>query len=170
MLNNLGYSDSYTEVQRLEASILLSNPEYVVNSNPNIVYDNCDKNLNTVTGKGTFHETGGVLVNTPGEESQNRTPLKRCVKIPSAALLGAYGKVELKNYKKTTVSGFKSMEIQSLRTLIRPSLSAADANKFHCLTDLWLSNFILGSTSKLCPAWTGFMQSCTAGSYSTSQV
>lgn len=59
----LGISCSYTEVRRYEASVTFEK-KIDIDTFVQFVYDNADFNVDTVDGKFTFHNSGGILMIT----------------------------------------------------------------------------------------------------------
>ncbi|VDI53290.1 Hypothetical predicted protein [Mytilus galloprovincialis] len=68
-LYNMGFSSSYSEVQRYEMNAAMSQgtdiPEVTEEGNLQYIADNVDHNLRTIDGHGTFHGMGIIASVTP---------------------------------------------------------------------------------------------------------
>lgn len=75
--HNLGFCSSYNEVQLYEASAALQEPVKIkAGTFVQLVSDNADFNVQTIDGKGTFHNLGSILIITPGNNIESRKPIK----------------------------------------------------------------------------------------------
>ena len=80
----LGFSISYSEVNRFKKSVVANQPmgNSVINSYPKVFTqfagDNVDHNIKTLDGSGTFHGMGIIAISTP---FPGNSVLKECDKI-----------------------------------------------------------------------------------------
>ena len=113
ILNALGFSDDYREVQRLNSTFINTEPSYNLSGFTQMVFDNADHNIATLTGHDTFHSMGGIACVTPPGEPQMNV-IQRPVKLPSAAHVGSFGQVPIHEYKKPAISGLRRIKITAL--------------------------------------------------------
>lgn len=65
-VSHLGFCSSHSEVSQFEHSaVKFWNPDITTSSFSQFVFDNADFNINTRTGKDTFHAMGGIHCVTP---------------------------------------------------------------------------------------------------------
>ena len=87
VLSSLGISESYGELRRLQNSLTSQGiPSYDGTAFTSFIFDNADFQIATLTGHGTFHSLGGLMVCTPPVSSDPKT-LKRSVEIPKQMIL-----------------------------------------------------------------------------------
>ena len=85
ILNALGFSDDCREVRRLTSTFTDNEPSYNLTGFTQMVFDNADHNIATLTGHDTFHSMGGIAcVTPPGEHQQN--VIRRAINVPSASV------------------------------------------------------------------------------------
>ena len=109
ILNSLGFSDDYKEVQRLNSAFVVSGEsEYNLQSFTQFVFDNADFNVATLTGHDTCHAMGGIAAVTP---SGNATPgtLQRNTQLPAMEEMGQFSTIPLRIYRKPSQSAMKSV-------------------------------------------------------------
>ena len=151
ILNALGFSDDYREVRRFNSTFIENEPSYNLTGFTQMVFDNADHNIATLTGHDTFHSMGGIAcVTPPGEHQQN--VIRRPITVPSASVIGSYGKVPIHTYRKPFVPGLKSINITALEITDKTE-SVKLAERLDCF---WRASYILKPAN--CPLWSGFMQ------------
>jgi hypothetical protein len=73
-LNSLGFSDDYKEVQRFLSAIASNDqPSYQLDGFFQLVFDNADFNVATISEHNTFHSMGGVGCVTPDSGRSRHT-------------------------------------------------------------------------------------------------
>jgi len=156
MLSNMGFCDDYKEVERLQASILSTDvPTYNLNGFSQFVFDNADFNTATISGHNTFHAMGGISCVTPAGNPDRITLQRSTTDLPKAEVVGKFGKIPIKTYKKPTQIVLSSVTVDTLKDAgTVPSQQLAFS-----LDYLWMLNFSI----KTCPAWNGFMQTAVTG-------
>jgi hypothetical protein len=113
-LNSLGFSDDYKEVQRLLSAIISNDqPSYQLDGFFQLVFDNADFNVATISGHNIFHSMGGIGCVTP-DSRRSRHTIKRSTKLVKADVTGEFGKVAIKAYKKPFVSALSCIKVSSL--------------------------------------------------------
>ncbi|MES9881150.1 MAG: hypothetical protein ABW185_09740, partial [Sedimenticola sp.] len=92
--------------------------------------------------------------------------LSRSVSIPSSQLIGKFGDIPVKTYKKPTVPGLQSVKIGPIEaTKPDPPCLEVALN----MDRLWLASFSKQLTP--CPSWSGFMQVAVTGdTYEQSRI
>ncbi len=90
-LYHMGYSSSYSEIQRFEKNAaeyttpnMLGNNLDVVNTALIFAADNVDHNILTIDGKGTFHGMGIIAALTPGQRNVHSIPRNKIQKLSIA--------------------------------------------------------------------------------------
>ena len=87
MLSSLGISESYGELRCLQNALASQGiPSYDSTAFTSFIFDNADFQIATLTGHGTFHSLGGLMVCTPPVSSDPKT-LKRSVEITSKQMI-----------------------------------------------------------------------------------
>ncbi|CAG2214599.1 unnamed protein product [Mytilus edulis] len=115
-LYNMGFSSSYSEVQRYEMNAAMSQgtdiPEVTEEGNLQYIADNVDHNLRTIDGHGTFHGMGIIASVTPGFMRTNCIP-RTDVNIEE---LKEIGKIDIRPYKldKETHTSLKFMKLNQV--------------------------------------------------------
>lgn len=80
----LGFCSAYKKARLYEASAVFQVPSQIKPGTfVQFVHDNSDFNVDTIDGKGTFHNLGSISIITPGDGLKPREPLKRFEEIPS---------------------------------------------------------------------------------------
>ena len=154
VLSCLGISESYGELRRLQNALASQGiPSYA------------DFQIATLTGHGTFHSLGGLMVCTPPVSSDPKT-LKRSVEIPKANDSRASCSLDVQSYTKTNKIGLSSINVEALELKFALSfrLHSDVANKAMMLDFVWLTSF----GRVLAPpitSWSGFMQVVIRGKY-----
>ena len=160
ILNRLGFSDDYKEVQRLNSIFVVSGePEYNLQSFTQFVFDNADFTVATLTSHDTFHAMGGIAAVTPSGNSTPRT-LQRNTQLPAMEEMGQFSTVPLRIYRKPSQSAMKSVIIGPLEPPVEEPTNLKSAK---LLDTLWATNFVLGVSPVLCPFWSGVMQLSVRG-------
>ena len=112
-LYNLGFSSSYSEVQRFEMNAAVSrNTEAVADDNHTFVQyvaDNVDHNIRSLDGYGTFHGMGIIAASTPD------TKTKRVVSRlnPSIGEINSLAKINIRFYKEQS-NAFRALRFEIL--------------------------------------------------------
>ena len=60
-------------------------------------------NVNTIDGHSTFHSMGGIACVTPSGTEETDIPVPCILNIPSAEMVGSYGKIPFKTYKNPSI-------------------------------------------------------------------
>ena len=99
----MSFSDDYKEVQRFEQAMMSDEPTYNLNCFTQLVFDNADFNVATLTGHNTFHQMEGIACETP-PGNVHPTPVKRTVNLQPADKVGTSGRQELQQAMDPTTS------------------------------------------------------------------
>ena len=167
ILNTLGFSDDYKEVQRLNTAFLAKgDPDYNLQNFTQFVFDNADFNVSTLTGHDTFHANGGIAVVTPPGDT-DPCVLKRNTQLHGTEDIGQFSNVPLRTYKKPLNPALKTVIIGPLEQSVEEPLNIKSAKS---IDNLWLANFVLGVSLTPCPSWSGFMQISVSGLYEKSKI
>ena len=112
-LNELGFSVSYSEVQKYERSAAMSNrtdiPGFIPGHFIQYAADNVDHDLRTLDGHGTFHGMGIIVNVTP--KIQRTTIVKRIT--VTADDIAKVGKIDIRHYAAPR-NGMKQLMRSSL--------------------------------------------------------
>lgn len=166
LLNSVGFSSSYNEVQRYEYSLMeQSEPCHRSGEFIQFIFDNADFNVRTLNGHGTFHAMGGVKCTTPAPVPVS-IPVPRIKKVPSAAEIAAKGEFPLQWYKKPIIPGLKSIIIEDVTSSLFQSNPDVTTQK--SLDLLWLSSIFIPAPLSPKPHWNGFMETLYESSESGS--
>jgi hypothetical protein len=172
VLSSLGISESYGELHRLQAALASEGmPEYKTTGFTNFIFDNADFQIATLTGHGTFHSLGGLMVCTPAILSDPKK-LKRSTVIPKANESRASCSLEVQSYSKPDKIGLSSLTVDPLDLKFAKfaRFHSSVAKKAGMMDFLWLSSF----GKELAPpvaSWSGFMQvAVRADSFETSSI
>ena len=155
LLNSLGFSDDYAEVQRFLYSVVsCDKPSYSLNGFSQFIFDNADFNVSTISGHDTFHTLGGIACVTPGLTSP-RVTLKRFTQVPRSGDIGKFGEIPILTFKKPQKAGLSSLTLSPIRyTSANDTRSLRLAGALDCL---WLTSMTLRDMPSA-PSWSGFMQ------------
>ena len=131
-LSSLGISESYGELRRLQNSTAFTS----------FIFDNADFQIATLTGHGTFHSLGGMMICTPLVSNDPKT-LKRSVEIPKANDSSASCSLDVQSYTKTNKIGLSSINVEALELKFARSfrLHSDVAYKAMTLDFVWLTSF-----------------------------
>ena len=169
ILSALGFSESYTEIQRYENSIMISEEPQMYNYEGflQFVFDNFDFNVNTYDGKNTKHIMGGIVAVTPKSRSSGNRPVKRVKDIPNASSVGSFGQITMKNYKKSIGSGLKSVHVKDITNAVTlPSNSLIISQTLELL---WMTGYLLKVPHTA--SWNEFNERATCnGTYDVSSI
>ena len=126
MVHNLGFLESYIEAVRYQNSLLLDS--LTPDSTPSegsvqFAFDNGDFNTNTLDGHNTFHTMGGMKCVTLATNIEKRTPVPRIKESVRAYVVGTFGNVPIRIYKKPNTPGLQRITVRSL------SLSPEEASR-----------------------------------------
>ena len=153
-LNKLGFSSSYTEVQKFEQSAAASQgadlPELMNGHFTQFVADNVDHNIRTIDGLNTFHGMGIIACITPGLKYKKAVPR---ISVTTEDLVEV-GKIHIKFYKQEN-NAFRSMIFEPL-----PAISDADPTR--CIDMLYKSTSTLKTPRA---GWSGMMQTVQISSH-----
>ena len=154
--HNLGFCSSYNEVQLYEASAALQEPVKIkAGTFVQLVNDNADFNVQTIDGKGTFHNLGSILIITPGNNIESREPIKRLKQFPSAHEITDKRNIPILVYPTTAGEGLKKINVKiSTNELTLKPTPAALINLF------WM--YMKYARNGEYPGWNGFMDMLTA--------
>ena len=99
LLNSMGFSASYYEVQRFElnaaATLSTTIPSYFPGKFLQFVADNADHNVRTLDGHGTFHRMGIIACTSPGSNVSLPIPRTNI----QLSELSVIGKITIKYFK-----------------------------------------------------------------------
>ena len=138
LLNNLGFSQSYWEVQWYECSVMADQSDQ---QDPDgflqHVFDNADFNIRTIDGHGTFHSMGGIHCSTPASNSGSVGATKRVLTPPEASVIGSYAEVPIKPY---TQPPSKALSKLTIKDPIEHEVATTAAERLGCSVDFWAHN------------------------------
>ena len=153
-LNELGFSVSYSEVQKYERSAAMSNrtdiPGFIPGHFIQYAADNVDHDLRTLDGHGTFHGMGIIVNVTP--KIQRTTIVKRIT--VTADDIAKVGKIDIRHYAAPR-NGMKQLTYEEFTLPRKPD----QCPKVDLLWKI---------SPKVCaqrPAWSGLMQMISKGEY-----
>lgn len=153
-VNHMGFSCSYSEVQRFQRSAAASTgtsiPEYFPGSFVQYVADNIDHNINTIDGHGTFHGMGIIATVTPAVKTDS-VIRKQNVTFEE---LKELGKISLKVYP-SQASGLRLLKYSSIKEIQYNDASAS-------LDILWNISHLLRPSV---PGWQGLCQQIYKGEH-----
>ena len=156
ILSSLGFACNYSEVRRLNAAFIKEEKqEYPLDGFKQLIFDNSDFNVVTLTGHNTVHILGGIASVTPDSKLPEKV-MPRSNKMPDITKVGEFGHIPIKQYTKPHIAGLKSTIMGPLEAEKDIPLPLKPALGFHYT---WLVQFPL-STS---PCWSGFMQTVVHG-------
>ena len=165
LLNNLGFSQSYWEVQWYEYSVMADQSDQ---QDPDgflqHVFDNADFNIRTIDGHGTFHSMGGIQCSKPASNSGSVGATKRVLTPPEASVIGSYAEVPIKPY---TQPPSKALSKLTIKDPIEHEVATTVAERFDVL---WISGHTIQATPH--SSWAWFMQSAmqNTGTYDVSEI
>ena len=152
-LDKLGFSSSYTEVQKFEVSAAATLgaeiPKLTNGQFGQFVADNVDHNLRTLDGHNTFHGMGIIGCITPGVS--NTKAVQRLS--ANTEDLAALGKIEIQYYRQE----HNFMATKTFETL--PQFEGFDPSR---RIDILYKTMTLKPSK---PGWSGMMQMVHTGSY-----
>ena len=141
LMNNLGFSQSYWEVQWYEYSVMADQSDQ---QDPDgflqHVFDNADFNIRTIDGRGTFHSMGGIQCSTPASNSGSVGATKRVLTPPEASVIGSYAEVPIKPY---TQPPSKALSKLTIKDPIEHEVATTVAER---LDVLWISGHTIQAT------------------------
>ena len=163
LLNNVGFSESYVEVQRYEYSLFADMPDSVSEQGfAQFVFDNADFNIRTIDGHNTFHSMGGIKCITLVPPSRTAQTVKRVLNPPKSSVIGSFANIPVETYHKPLVKGLSKIVIKDITS---PAMSMFN---MELIDALWISGCVIGASPR--PSWGGFMHIVSCGSYDVSQV
>ena len=154
-LYQLGFSCSYSEVQRYEANSAVTPSTTATNSTDHFVQfvaDNVDHNVQTVDGSGSIHATGMISVTTPAVDTHTVIPRGR----PTPAQICESGKVDIHPFNKALTAGDLVYKVN-----VQADLKLLD--KTDSLDFLWI---VCKPFVDNIPSYSAFMQSNIQGAHS----
>jgi hypothetical protein len=104
-----------------------------------LVFDNADFNVATISEHNTFHSMGGIGCVTP-DSGRSRHTIKRSTKLVKADVTGEFGKVAIKAYKKPFVSALSCIKVSSL---FPDELNPRSQKLSFALDQLWMASMTL---------------------------
>ena len=161
-LHQLGFSCSYSEVQKFERSAAVAQKTEVDGFTPGhfiqYVADNADHNTRTIDGHGTFHGMGIIACITPRIERASVIPP---VKI-TAKDLEKVGHINIVPYVQKS-GGLKTLTYQEVEEHSEDDREmASDRDEREMAADtLWKLSLLLGKCPR--PGWSGMMQMLNTG-------
>jgi hypothetical protein len=163
LLSNLGFCATYHDLKVFEASIITAPKEFIKDGTfVQFSFDNCDVNVNTIDGHGTFHNMSGIMCVTPANAIV--TPNERIIKterIPQSCLVQKKGIVTALDYQPKHSSGLNCFQFEDINELF----SRAKCNDLPTTFDVcWL----LAKSRKFpeIPGWQGMLERLTNSEYS----
>ena len=163
-LSRLGFCISYDEVQKFKQSAIVhadnqSDNDGISEAFAQWIADNVDHDINTLTGKGTFHGMGIICANAKPIGDFGKVPRLR--KIPAASFIKNRG-VEIIPYYKAAKSCLSSVTLD-------PIPFKRMESPMGTFNLLWHSAWLLSSPDKQRPNWSGFMQCSTKSKEETTK-
>ena len=156
VFHSLGISCSYTEVRRYEASVTFEKKlEIDIDAFVQFVYDNADFNVDTLDGKFTFHNLGGILIITPRSKAQPREAIKRLEKIQTAEVIAKKCDIPLQIRPMNLKLGYKNIKFQVLNKKLE--LNTSENGE---LRNFWM--FLKYNNNMHFEGWNGYMQKITS--------
>ena len=165
LLNNLGFSESYWEVQWYEYSVMADQSDQ---QDPDgflqYVFDNVDFNIPIIDGHGTFHSMRGIQCSTPTSNSGSVGATKRVFTPRKASVIGCYAEVPIKPYTQPPSKALSKLTIKD------PKEHEVATTVVERLDVLLISGHTIQATSH--PSWAWFMQSAmqNTGTYDVSEI
>ena len=165
LLNNLGFSESYWEVQWYEYSVMADQSDQ---QDPDgflqYVFDNVDFNIPIIDGHGTFHSMRGIQCSTPTSNSGSVGATKRVLTPRKASVIGCYAEVPIKPY---TQPPSKALSKLTIKDPIEHEVATTVVER---LDVLWISGHTIQATPH--SSWAWFMQSAmqNTGTYDVSEI
>lgn len=159
-LANMGLCSTYHDVKVLEASIVMApGPNIKLGTFAQFAFDNCDFNINTIDGHGTFHNMSGIECITPVESILNVD--ERCPKLKrltNYTLKEKKGVVQVMSCPiSSNCSGLEQFKFSNLDKLF-PPIQYEDVPSplevVWMLAKLWNNMDI--------PGWQGFLEKTTS--------
>lgn len=157
-LSRVGFCISYDKVQMFKQSAIVhANNKNEVVSVCDVfsqwIADNADHDINTLTGKGTFHGMGIICANSELISDFGKVPRLR--KISSSSFIKDRG-VEIIPYQKTAKSCLSNI-------ILEPLLFKTMESQMGIFNLLWHSAWLLSTQTNPRPNWSGFMLCATIG-------
>lgn len=119
ILCSLGFSVAYSEVQKLENCLKAAPEEQTEEAFIQFVFDNADFNIRTIDGNNTFHNMGGIKIDTPKIHKTKDVRVKRSNEKP----LQISGRMKILTYTKPQKKGLTQINVRDLDILKNQELS-----------------------------------------------
>lgn len=156
IFNSLGNSCSYNEVRRYEASVTMQKELKIdIDAFVQFVYDNADFNVDTLDGKFTFHNLGGIMIITPKSMVHPREKIERLAKIPTAEDTARVVDIPLETRAINIKLGYKSLTYKVLNKKLELKTSE-NSN----LRNFWM--FLKYTNNMHFEGWNAYMQNITS--------
>ena len=120
-ISRLGYCISYDEVLRYKQSVVESmdgteNMDESCNFT-HWVTDNVDRNINTLTGKGTFHSMGIISVTQPGKITSDKLVTRTQKRKKTSEVIKNKG-IKIQSFLGSSSKGLSNIKLKPMRQLI----------------------------------------------------
>ena len=164
-LYQLGFSSTYTEVNRFKQSAMASEDatQASVTLPPGTfsqhVADNVDHNLCTLDGKNTFHGMGVIQVSTNENGLIREEKPIKCLGLQRVASVTANKGIPIEQYIKGNYNVLSKKVFCAIRELKFDSCITLEKN----IDLLWEMSFTFSDVTR--PNWSGFMQAYRKGTY-----
>lgn len=164
-VSNFGFCSAYNDVSLLESSAAISwKPDVEGDSFCQYVFDNADFNIQTLSGKGTFHSMGGIKCITPSRTVRTQE-INKLRSIPSSNEIAAAGNIKIRKFEGKQKQGLNALELKNVCNREDVHYVSTPAPK----DVLWMYGKFLQTPSF--PSWQGFMEGITyAHSYEQSKI
>lgn len=163
LLSNLGLCSSYHDVSVLETSVVMSpEPKIKPGSFVQFAFDNCDFNVNTIDGSGTFHNMAGIKCVTPANSivnSKDRIPKE--TRLRHSQLVEKKGILQVKPVDFQMIQGLRQLEFSNLNAFFPPKMYIDTPSPYDVVWMLGKYWSIEGF-----PGWQGFIENVTRSDYS----
>lgn len=163
LLSSMGLCASYHDIKVLETSLIMA-PKSTLKQGTFVQYafDNCDFNVNTIDGNGTFHNMAGIKCITPSDGIVNaKDTVVKQHRLNHSALVENKGIVQAGPVNRTNLSGLQDFVFLDLDDLF-PSKSSGDQPSPHNV--LWMVAKFWNTMGV--PGWQGFLENITSSGYS----
>lgn len=165
ILSPLGGCALYNNVRLYEASVILDPTKlHCDDTFLQFVYDHTDNNVQTLSGRDTFHNSGGIAIQTPHLSMGMSAATLKLKYMPSTVEIAYQKRITIVPYREPAISGLKQVEyayISSLDILDPPAVPST------YIAYLWAK---VAKIPKI-PSWRGFMEALThEESFDTSRI
>lgn len=152
VLHSLGVCTSYQTATKYEKLLSETAPATIdPGAYVQVVFDNADHNVNTLSGHGTFHAMGGVMCVTPKSALNPSTPVLRSTQ--GNVQSSSRGFLPVTHYFDPGCNGYSKIIAKDISTM---QLSESSFAKAVSVDILWSSGLWTGALPR--PGWSGYME------------